>query len=129
MENTIKGRKLKKAKINTATKAIAGVINWPARDFYLEASIKRNFQTTEQVEKFKKEIKKELQYLAIEMNADAMEPIIVMSNLEQLSLKRSKNNTLKIDATFYLTKYIYSISEIDEEKIIKSLEKIELIKF
>lgn len=128
MKNTGRGRNLKKGKLNTTTNAFAGVIQFPSRDFWCEALLKRNFDTVEQVAVFKRAIRKEMIELTASMGADCMEPIIVISNLYQEALNKTKNNTLKLDVTFFTNNIINTIEEINEELIVKSLEKIKLIK-
>lgn len=121
------GRRKKKEKIVlTNAKAEIGVINYPSIDLFIDALIKFEFKSIDEMHNKRKEIKEKIYqfYLDNSLFSIHMEPIVIISELTGCAISYTKKNALKIDISMYLRKGINNIEELDLSLFEKLIEEI-----
>ena len=90
---------------------------YPSRDFYIDACIAREFNSLEEVQEKKKQIKIAARkfYDNYPGTHKEMNPIVVISELSQIAIDKTKRNMLRVNVVIYLEKSIFAFDEINLE--------------
>lgn len=120
------GRKKKKTKLSTSTSATMGVINYPSKDFYVDAYLRCEFNSQDEVKKKQKEIREAAKELAKSIGSplESMGPICVISDIGDAGIERTKINTLHVDVAVFLDRPYEAFEDFEIELVEKFINKI-----